>query len=47
MLLEVREQRAAYEKRPADVEDVLEAGNRVARAKAAETMEEVRAAVGL
>ncbi len=42
-----REKRAAYEKRPADVEDVLEAGNRVARAKAAETMEEVRAAVGL
>jgi tryptophanyl-tRNA synthetase len=42
-----REKRAAYEKRPADVDDVLAAGNRVAREKAAETMDEVRSAVGL
>ena len=46
-LAPVQEKRAAYEKRPADVEDVLAAGNRVAQEKAAETMEEVRAAVGL
>src|SRR3990172_4131335 len=42
-----REKRAVYEKRPADVDDVLAAGNRVAREKAAETMGEVRSAVGL
>ncbi len=42
-----REKRAAYEKRPADVEDVLVAGNRIAQGKAAETMGEVRSAVGL
>ena len=42
-----REKRAVYEKRPADVDDVLAAGNRVAQEKAAETMGEVRSAVGL
>lgn len=42
-----REKRAAYEKRPSDVEDVLEAGNRAAQEKASETMGEVRAVVGL
>ncbi|MBI4529593.1 MAG: tryptophan--tRNA ligase [Deltaproteobacteria bacterium] len=42
-----REKRAAYEKRPGEVEDVLAAGNRVAQEKAAETMEEVRGTVGL
>jgi len=42
-----REKRAVYEKRPADVDDVLAAGNRVAREKAAETMGEVRSMVGL
>ena len=42
-----REKRAAYEKRPADVDDALAAGNRVAQEKAAETMGEVRSAVGL
>jgi tryptophanyl-tRNA synthetase len=42
-----REQRAQYEKNPSQVEAVLEAGNRVAREKAAETMVEVREAVGL
>lgn len=42
-----REKRAAYEQRPADVEDVLVTGNRIAQEKAAETMDEVRSAVGL
>lgn len=42
-----REKRAAYEQRPAGVEDVLATGNRIAREKAAETMDEVRSAVGL
>lgn len=42
-----REKRAAYERRPGEVEDVLAAGNRVAQEKAAETMDEVRSAVGL
>jgi hypothetical protein len=42
-----REKRAKYERRPGDVEDVLEAGNRVAQEKASETMNEVRSAVGL
>ena len=41
------EKRAAYEKRPADVEDVLLAGNRVAQEKATQTMAEVRDVVGL
>lgn len=42
-----QEKRAAYERRPKDVEDVLVAGNRVAQQKAAETMSEVRGALGL
>ena len=42
-----QEKRAAYQRRPADVEDVLAAGNRIAQEKAAETMDEVRSAVGL
>jgi tryptophanyl-tRNA synthetase len=46
-LAPIREKRAALAKRPADVEDVLAAGNRVAREKAVETMEEVRGAIGL
>jgi len=41
------EKRAAYEKRPADVEDVLLAGNRIAQEKASQTMAEVRGVVGL
>ncbi|TAJ80752.1 tryptophan--tRNA ligase [bacterium] len=41
------EKRAAYEKRPADVEDVLLAGNRIAQEKASQTMAEVRDVVGL
>jgi tryptophanyl-tRNA synthetase len=46
-LAPIQENRAALEKRPKDVEDVLAEGNRVAEKKAAETMAEVRAAVGL
>jgi tryptophanyl-tRNA synthetase len=42
-----RERRAQYESRPADVEDIVSAGNRAAQQKASETMEEVRPAVGL
>ncbi|MBI2989553.1 MAG: tryptophan--tRNA ligase [Deltaproteobacteria bacterium] len=42
-----REKRAAYEKHPGDVDDVLVAGNRIAQEKASETMAEVRSAVGL
>lgn len=42
-----REKRAEYEKRPADVQDVLATGNRAAQEIASETMAEVRAAVGL
>lgn len=42
-----REKRAAYEQRPMDAEDVLVAGNRVAQKQAAETMSEVRSALGL
>lgn len=42
-----REKRAEYEKRPADVQDVLATGNRTAQEKASETMAEVRAVVGL
>ena len=41
------EKRAAYVTRPNDVEDILVTGNRVAQEKAAETMGEVRDAVGL
>lgn len=46
-LAPVHEKRAAYEKRPADVDEVLVSGNRIAQEKAAETMGEVRSAVGL
>ena len=42
-----REKRAAYERNPRLADEVLEAGNEVARKKAAETMAEVREAVGL
>ena len=42
-----REKRAAYEKRPQEVEDVLVSGNRIAQKKASETMAEVRSTVGL
>jgi len=43
----IRERRAALEKRPGYVEDVLERGNRAAAKKAEGTMTEVRTAVGL
>jgi len=46
-LAPIQEERAALEKRPKDVEDVLAEGNRAAQKKAAETMDEVRRAVGL
>jgi tryptophanyl-tRNA synthetase len=46
-LAPIREKRAALEQRPAEVEDVLAAGNRVAQEKAAATMKEVREAIGL
>jgi tryptophanyl-tRNA synthetase len=42
-----REQRARYEKNPDQVEAVLTQGNAIAHEKAAETMVEVREAVGL
>ena len=42
-----QEKRAAYEQRPGDAEDALAAGNRAAQETAAETMEQVRSAVGL
>jgi len=42
-----REKRAKYEGRPADAEDILASGSHTAQQKAAETMDEVRAAVGL
>jgi tryptophanyl-tRNA synthetase len=43
----VREARAALETRPEEVEEILAAGNRTAKTAAAETMAEVREAVGL
>jgi tryptophanyl-tRNA synthetase len=46
-LAPIREKRAALETRPAEVEDVLAAGNRIAQEKALETMKEVRGAIGL
>jgi tryptophanyl-tRNA synthetase len=46
-LAPIQEKRAALAKRPGDVEDVIAEGNRVAEKQAAETMEEVRKAVGL
>jgi tryptophanyl-tRNA synthetase len=42
-----REKRAMYEKQPEQVQEVLAAGNKTAQAKAAETMGEVRDAIGL
>jgi tryptophanyl-tRNA synthetase len=42
-----REKRAMYEKRPEQAQEILAAGNETARAKAAETMGEVRDAIGL
>ena len=42
-----REKRARYEKNPDQVEAVLTTGNAIAHEKAAETMVEVREAVGL
>ena len=46
-LTPIQETRAALEKRPQEVQEVLAAGNRVAQEKAAETMAEVREAIGL
>ena len=46
-LAPVRERRAAFEKEPHTVADILARGNRVAQQKAAETMDEVRGALGL
>jgi tryptophanyl-tRNA synthetase len=42
-----REKRAMYEKQPEQVQEILAAGNETAQAKAAETMGEVRDAIGL
>jgi tryptophanyl-tRNA synthetase len=46
-LAPIREKRAALEKKPGAVEEILAAGNRAAQKVAAETMAEVRPAVGL
>jgi tryptophanyl-tRNA synthetase len=46
-LAPIREKRAALEMRPAEVEEVIAAGNRAAGGKAVETMNEVRGAIGL
>ncbi|MGH7929263.1 MAG: tryptophan--tRNA ligase [Candidatus Binatia bacterium] len=46
-LAPIREKRAALENKPKEVEDILAAGNRAAQKVAAETMAEVRPAVGL
>jgi tryptophanyl-tRNA synthetase len=46
-LAPIRERRAALEKKPGEVEEILAAGNRAAQKAAAETMAEVRPAVGL
>jgi tryptophanyl-tRNA synthetase len=46
-LAPIREKRAALEKKPREVEDILAAGNRAAQKVAAETMAEVCPAVGL
>ncbi|HEU5462515.1 MAG TPA: tryptophan--tRNA ligase [Candidatus Binatia bacterium] len=43
----VRERRAAFEKEPHKVDDILASGHRVAQKKAAETMDEVRRTLGL
>jgi tryptophanyl-tRNA synthetase len=46
-LAPMREKRAAFENKPEDVEEILLQGNRRAREAAAETMDEVRGAIGL
>jgi tryptophanyl-tRNA synthetase len=46
-LAPIREKRAVLANRPAEVAEVLAAGNRAAQAEAAATMKEVRSAVGL
>ncbi|HEY7715529.1 MAG TPA: tryptophan--tRNA ligase [Candidatus Binatia bacterium] len=46
-LAPIRERRAAYEKRPQQVEEILTNGSRTAQQKAAATMAEVRETVGL
>ena len=44
---DLRERRARYEQQPGLVEEILREGSRKVRALAAETMERVRAAMGL
>jgi tryptophanyl-tRNA synthetase len=46
-LAPMREKRAAFENKPEDVEEILLQGNRRAQETAAETMKEVRGALGL
>jgi tryptophanyl-tRNA synthetase len=46
-LAPIREKRAALEQKPKEVEEILLAGNRAAQKVAAQTMDEVRPAVGL
>jgi tryptophanyl-tRNA synthetase len=46
-LAPIQEARAAYENKPNQVKDILAAGNRAAKTVAADTMVEVREAVGL
>ena len=46
-LAPIREKRAALEKKPEEVKEMLAAGNRAAEKQAAETMKEVNAAVGI
>jgi len=42
-----QEKRVEYDRRPGEAQDALAAGNRAAQEKAAETMEQVRNAIGL
>jgi len=46
-LAPIREKRAAYEKKPEEVEEALVTGKQIAQQKASETMAEVREALGL
>jgi len=46
-LAPIREKRAVYENKPAEVEDILVSGSRTAHEKASETMAEVRETLGL
>jgi tryptophanyl-tRNA synthetase len=46
-LAPIREKRAALERSPEQVDEILDAGNRAAQKTAAATMAEVRPAVGL